>query len=337
MQHTTTIIGHPDYNFNHCASIIVREGYSAIVGYCGRECTDEQRVFIYNNGKYATLEPKTGNPIIWEFDDKINILYSKFEDIAPDGSKPNTPVERWKYCSNYYFQVNASSFDDYIKNDTIHGDFIEKNSTKIDDMFGLLARCQPIIFNGECLIPMYKEKNPICEIWSLNDSKLYKKSSFGEVTNEWCEENNVIPSSLGHGVAIQPTLAITNNSLTAYMRNVSRNHEHAWYSKSKDGINWSELKQTRIPNENNSLIYVNDNKRPYVVYNTNRTRSDIRLLATASGKSIPLGRILHSYGRESYSYPNYAWGENCLHIVHSNCGMIAHHMLTKKYLEEVFG
>jgi hypothetical protein len=338
MQHTTTIIGHPDYSFNHCASIIANGSHPIIIGYCGRECTDEQRVFIYYKGCYHLLGPKTGNPIIWEHEETINILYSKFKDIAPDGSKPNTPVERWKYCSNYHAQISAYHFEEDWW-DSKKKNVIESQSTEIDDMFGLLARCQPIVFNGECLIPMYREKDPMCEIWALKDGKIYKKSAFGKVTKKWCEENEVVLSNLGSGVAIQPTLAIVKDGLIAYMRNVSRSHSCAWYSKSEDGIKWSELKQSRIPNENNSLIYVNSDyeEHKYVIFNPVRDRSDIRLMSTRSGKSIPLGKAIFSYGRESYSYPNYAWNHDDLHIVHSNCGMIAHHILTKKYLEKTFG
>lgn len=334
MRHITNIIGHPDYSFNHCSSIIVPHKIGqVIVGYCGRECTDEQRVFIFYNGQYITLEPKTGNPIIWQHDNKINILYSKFEDISEDGSdKPYSPVDRWKFCSNHHIQIDSDKF----LNEGF--DAFRNESTKVDGMFGLLARCQPVVFNSECLIPMYREKDPLCEIWLLNGKELVKKSSFGMVDSEWMTLNNAMNSNLGAGIAIQPTLAISKNGLTAYMRNVSRSNKTAWVSSSSDGIIWTALMPTLIPNENNSLVYINseDKKHKYIIYSSDRSRSDIRLFNTAKKKSINIGRELYSCGRISYSYPNYAWDGDDLHIVHSNCGMIAHHVLSKKYLEKVF-
>ena len=341
MQHLTSILGHPDYSFNHCSSIVISsKSDPIIVGYCGQECTDEQRVFIYFNEKYITFAPKTGNPIIWKYRTKIHILYSRYEDVDGNGLRPLNPVERWKFCSNHHIELEEKELLNRLKH---FPDTIEKESTEISDMFGLLARCQPVEFKGECLIPMYREKDPICQLWSLSsDDHLIFKSSFGEIPAD-VAGNMSVNSSLGYGAAIQPTLETSNDKLTAYMRNVSRSQKYAWTCKSSDGVIWSDITDKPfIPNENNSLIFINseDPRHRYIVFNPDRTRSDIRLINVLNKKAISLAITV--YGRHnSYSYPNYAWNKNDelnveLHIVHSNCGMIAHHILSKKYLEKVF-
>jgi hypothetical protein len=337
MRHLTSILGHPDYNFNHCASIVIpSKSDPIIVGYCGQECTDEQRVFIYFNEKYITFAPKTGNPIIWKYGTKIHILYSRYEDEDSSGLQPLTPVERWKFCSNHHIQLEENEL---IKRLKYFPDTIEKESKEIPEMFGLLARCQPVEFNNECLIPMYREKDPICHIWTLSsDDHLIFKSSFGAIPAD-VAGNMQVTSSLGYGAAIQPTLETSDGKLTAYMRNVSRSQKYAWTCTSPDGVVWSDITDKPfIPNENNSLIFINsdDPKHRYIVFNPDRTRSDIRLINLSKKRSIQLGRILYLSERNSYSYPNYAWDKDELHIVHSNCGMIAHHILSKKYLEKVF-
>ncbi|CAK0760312.1 hypothetical protein CCP1ISM_90007 [Azospirillaceae bacterium] len=329
MFHHSNLIGYQEL-FNHCASIAVVNNNPIIVGYCGQECTDEQRVFIYYKGRYKLLRKKTGNPIIWVHQKKINLLYSEFEDIAPDGSRPLSPVERWKYCSNHHVQFKIS--------DLALNQDIESKSSKIDSMFGLLARCQPVVYNNDLLIPMYREKNPRCEIWSMdNDNKFFIKGMFGEMDNN-SAYNFKATSSLGIGAAIQPTIGITKDGLVALNRNVSRDHKNAWISRSNDGVTWSMIEQSTVPNENNSLVYINneEERHKYLVYNTSRDRSDIRLYNFMKKQSIQLGTPLVGYGRLSYSYPNYIWDVNDLHIVHSNCGMIAHHVFSKEYLEKAF-
>ncbi len=336
MHHNIDLIGHPDFSFNHCASIIVLpqidfcKDKSVIVGYCGAECTDEQRVFIYFNGKYTEFKPRTGNPIIWIHNSRVNILYSIFEDMSSDGSVPLSPVDRWKFCSNHHINL---SIKDFIRKLQYAPDTIEEESIRVNDMFGLLVRCQPISSQQDCFIPMYREKDPVCELWSLSsDNHLIFKSRFGESSEQ---------SHLGQGVAIQPTFFHKNGRLCSLMRNVSRSYQYAWASF-YDEEKWSKIEQTKIPNENNSLVYVCgfSDLHEYIVFNPDRTRSDIRLHHIKSNNSISLRSDIKGT-RNGCSYPNYAWSgdsnENCeLHIVHSNCGMIAHHTFSIDFLAKTF-
>jgi hypothetical protein len=314
MRHNINLIGGD--TFNHCASITIINNTPIIVGYCGQECTDKQRVFIYHNNEYIYLENKTGNPIIWNYEDKLNIIYSKFEDKDKNGNYPLYPVERWKYCSNHHIQLSL----DNIKLKEI------PKSKEIPEMFGLLARCQPIMFNNECLIPMYREKNPRCEIWSFDGNEFTNKSIFGETDHI---------SNLGRGCAIQPTLMIENNELIALCRNVAQPpFNKAWFSKSPDGVIWSELEESNIPNMNNSLVCIGYNNTNYAVYNQDRSRSDIILRDLHKATSTQLG-IGRANNLLSYSYPNYALDGENLHIVHSNSKMIAHHIFDKEFLDWV--
>lgn len=342
MRHTIDLLKFSE-DPHHCSSIAfgnVSSMYSdtIIACYHGRECTDHQRVhvYVYNQTKstkyHLDLEPKTGNPIVWNQDGKVFIFYSRFADINKDGNPVEMkrgPVERWQYCENFLAELAME--DEKLK---------LKNVEKIDDAFGLLARCQPITINGKTLIPLYREKDPICEIWEY-DNGLKKRSEFGGDSQHLMEQYNFSIHYLGDGVAIQPTLVEIKGTLYAFCRNVCRganDKKKAWTTHSIDnGFTWQPLKASGIPNHNNSLIAIDrDGKDCYFVLNLDPGRSDIFLYDSRTKGQISLATPIVSDYKQSFSYPNYAWHNNILHIVHTNSGLIAWHQFDKDFLDEIF-
>lgn len=334
---------------HHCSSIAVDNGGYWIALYHGQECQDEQRVAVCYRDKNdqrpytvtVDLEDKTGNPIVWKFQDQVYLLYSYFTDATSSGSPIDygrRPVDRWKNCINYLAKLSYENGE--IK--------IEKVG-EIDGMYGLLARCQPLVENNRVLLPMYREEDPLCQIWSFNGYNFVKLSEFGEMTYDIAQDlprSGMAPGSLGNGYAIQPALMKTDGTYYAFCRNVCRpvspgadDNFKAWVFSSKDCKNWSEVKMSGIPNHNNSLMVVNrGNNDGFVIFSTNRSRKDMILFGTNSKNSIHLERNLTSRRRSSFSYPNAAWdSEGGLHITHTNSGIIAWHYFDKEFLSEAFG
>jgi len=349
MHHNTKFISY-GRELHHCASITKNiDGYF-IANYIGKECTDFQRVVIGFFDKPAghvidstELHNKTGNPIVWTFKDQAYLLYSYFSDSTKDGlpiSYGSRPVERWKNCTNHLAKID-----------------FDGNKVKVEDvgmingMYGLLGRCQPLIEKDRVLLPLYREEDPLCQIWSFDGSGFNKLSDFGELTAELAgrlPEIGMTTGSLGAGVAIQPSLVYHNGSYHAYCRNVCRamNKESdlkftAWAAKSPNCEEWSPVKLSGIPNHNNSLAVIHrnydDEKDGFVVFNTNRYRNDMILYGIKNKISL---NLQHNFkrSRQSFSYPNLMWEDDSLHVVHTNCyGMIAWHYFDKEYMIEAFG
>lgn len=306
---------------SHCSSIAFDDDDGMwITFYTGPECSDDQRVHVmYKNNdsnyyKLMTLPVKTGNPVIWCYNNQIYLMYSLFKDIDNAGNKPGKMVERWKFCDNYLLKLRFNGSEIIIESE----DFIE-------DGFGLLGRCQPIMFNNKILIPLYREKDPRCEIWTIENDKMIRLSTFGEVTGG---DNRYF----GSGVAIQPTLTYHENGIVAYCRNVDKMKNFAWFTTSNDGINWGKLIQSSIPNHNSSLILIpnpNPDLNPAILYNPTVDRSSLLLNKYMIGIPIKNRRL-------SYSYPNYAYdNDENLHLVYTNCGLIAHQIIYKEVLSEI--
>lgn len=332
MKHITQFIKIANDN-HHCSSITfgnTPEPAYIIAFYHGQECRDNQRVSVYVNGHHVDLEPKTGNPIVWNENGKVMILYSKFTDADKDGNpvKMNRgPVERWQYCENYLAEVTYTNKIEL------------KNIRKIDDAFGLLARCQPVKVDGKTLIPLYREKDPICEIWEYDNNAIKKRSEFGAGYEEIVDEFGLEYNYLGNGVAIQPTLIEANGALHAFCRNVCNgfdNKRKSWVTTSLDnGFTWQPMKYTGIPNHNNSLVAIPKENEFYLVLNHTANRYDIVLYDMVSKNQISLATPI-SKKRLSFSYPNYTWVDDKLNIVHTNSGIIAWHQFDKEFLNEVF-
>src|SRR5579864_1943459 len=169
MKHTVELISVADNTLHHCASMVVVPSFGRIVAaYLGPECEDEQRVFVQaidNPKLFIKLPQKTGNPLLWRdaLSGTIYLLYSLFEDKDDQGNKPATMVQRWMYCSLWLAELDTATFK-------------LVNKHKVEDGFGFLARCAPYITSGRTYIPLYREKDPRCEIWEIRNGSLYRVS-----------------------------------------------------------------------------------------------------------------------------------------------------------------
>jgi len=329
---------------HHCASIAHCYAGTFLAFYVGKECTDEQRVVIYfksNHGYEAHIElpNKTGNPVIWNQNGDIKLLYSTFEDEDEKGEKPRTPVDRWKFCNNWLCDVGLGS----ILSDNGRPAIGYSNIRKIDGAFGLLGRCAPYVYKGEAYLPLYREKNPQCEIWKYTNDTLEHYSTFGSVDHNWISKEGLSPGSLGIGVAIQPTVFQKDDKLVAYCRNTARlpamREMFAWYTVSEDGgKTWSDLTKSGIPNHNNSIVVSNRKDRNYMVFNLDARRQKLCLFNPESKQINYLSYAVLHNRRSSFSYPNYTWDENDnLHIVHTNCQVIAWHTFDMEFLDISLG
>lgn len=343
MYHNTSFISYGSA-MHHCASITQdKSGGFFVVNYYGRECTDDQRVVIgyaLKHGMIADhikLDEKTGNPIVWNFKDEVYMICSQFTDMTEDGTPIDygrSPVNRWKNCRNYLFKLE---FDG--------SRIIKKKYGEILGTYGLLARCQPLVEDDRVLLPLYREEDPLCQVWRFTlddgDPIIEKMSEFGEMSDKLsdiCAKNGMTFGNLGDGVAIQPTIICKNGKYVAFCRNVCRplfgdgDKSLAWISTSNDCIKWDSMNVCGIPNHNNSLVAVNyDSVGDLLVFNTNRSRSDMILYNVNSRNQIDLS---HSFkGRKSFSYPNMIIdNDGNLHIVHTNCGVIAWHVFDESYV-----
>ena len=324
---------------HHCASIaLVPAGFGfdyAITFYYGKECTDDQRVvvcFMNKDGSVGSkiyLEHKTGNPVLFNYGNKLFLLYSVFTDATEDGipiDYGRRPVRRWMNCDNYIAEIIKANEG-----------FELSNINKIDGAYGRLARISPSLVattkeGNKLLIPMYREEDPICEIWTFDGEKVEKLSEFGLPQDDL----SYAQGSLGEGYAIQPTLFHHKGSIHALCRNVTRDHENAFYFNSQDGgATWSKASLAQIPNHNNSISSVNHNDDVYFVYNLERSRNSMVLSSINSNMRMPIHRPMPT-PRVSYSYPNMISCGDALHVVHSNCSKIVWHRFDKDFLDECF-
>lgn len=282
------------YNdFNHCASVTTFRDRSYIVYYSGRrECSDSQCVIInkiFPNGEkyFRLLEPKTGNPIIFTFRDKLYLIYTKF---TKELSELDRVVDRWKHCDLYACEVNPETL-----------------STSEPILIGskLLARCQPLILDDECIIPLYMEsyKNWHGEVYKMNPDMTFEKmGNIGKDIPRWNNGN----------ILIQPTIWHEKH-FKAFARNITQKHQ-TWMAESLDGKIWTDPHlKPEYPNWNNSIVVFNNKGKEYVIWNNtnNYLRSDLTL--------APLwhpSNVIKNFGNGSY--PNAHSDENGrIHIVYT--------------------
>jgi len=336
MEHSIKLITRSNDNLqHHCSSIAEDDDGYWITYYYGRECSDDQRVtvgFAKDPGiilEYKDFDYLTGNPIVWCFEGQVYLMYSFFTDETEDGAKIEYGgglVERWKNCRNYLAKLNYRN-----------GNIECEELGEIPGSYGLLARCQPLVEDGRVLIPLYRESNPVCKIWEFNGGKLFELSEFGGVFDgcvEMLERDHLSFGNLGYGYAIQPSLTSHEGRYLAFCRNVCRpfsnnTKRNSWVFKSDDCLIWYGPYTSGIPNHNNSLVVSGD----YVVFNTNKYRSDIWLYNFKTKRRVSLNYQISGY-RNSFSYPNMMWDQwGNLHIVHTNCNIsIAWHTLDRKLL-----
>ena len=308
--------------FHHCASVVDTTLGPVIVGYVGQECTDLQRVFVWHNGNTIQLETKTGNPIVWEQNGRLLMMYSLYKDIDSSGNTPINPVQRWMYCDNYIVGIVISPH------------FLSVGIPElIPGGFGLLARCTPTVVDGVTLLPLYREMHPQCEIWEDDGGWIKRR---GVIDNVDPSIERIVYGPLGKGVAIQPTLFNHDGKLIAWCRSVTPTYRYAWQSKSEDkGYSWSPLLPTALPNFNSSLVVFDDGS--YVIHNPTKERDIIYIENMKTRKKLALGHApskVIAGQRRSFSYPNYCWSldKKTVYVVHTNTERIALHEFSLDFL-----
>jgi len=341
-------------HMHHCASLIQdRYGSFWLAFYLGPECTDDQHVVVQHyvgDEVNATLHlrKKTGNPVLFESDGDIYLIFSEFGDHTEEGEFVRelalAPVERWKYCRNFIAKVVDERGE-------LHWELHLKEEREIPNAFGLLTRQTPIklpqamaeSWGYTHVIGMYREQNPLCCLWGWKSDRYegsLQRISYFAAVEDGFDRQRWYMSPLGEGVAIQPALLVEGNRLFAFCRNVARvrgNDCRAWMMVTSTGGNWTTPVQSIIPSHNNSVAVCSYLQRPWVVCSTNEYRNDLWLIDTRSRTRIDL-RVPIGGRRWSYSYPN-MWVDNDerLHVVHTNCQRIAWHTFDKAYMVAVTG
>lgn len=326
----------------HCATICpIADGY-LIAYYLHPECSNTQKVqlryvttnmskLLKNEYKVIaqyTFYNKTGNCIL--IPDPINkskatIIYSYFNDT--DGTKfPTRNVHRWMYCSNWIADVTIGT------KRQLH--YLESN-IKIDNIkpfptqptTGFLVRINPIKVHDQWLLPMYHENPCYGQIMKSTNTKDWRTSGHIGLHT---------PTKLNNK-SIQPSLWWDGTTLYSLSRDMS-GKGYAWYSESSDlGESWSEIIQTNITNDNNSIAVINDNtKFPYAIWNEGEKRR--RLILGRLQSSFSISPIIKLNTLNNASYPNYCIDDNKIHIVHTEYAtvgpaLIMHHIIDKQELD----
>jgi hypothetical protein len=312
--------------FGHCASICSAQDKIWLTYYQGPECSNQQRVIVDcfdNDIKIASkrFAPLTGNCVLIPKKTGVKIIVSKFEDIDSNDNTPQSPVERWMFCSNWACTLSLS--DGVIKN-------TRPIRIPLHPAVGYLTRCNPINHNDQWLLPLYREHNCHGLILASKD------------TNRWVilgtigRIDNISNDRFGSGILIQPTLWHDGIILHSLSRDVSRNRL-AWYSKSiNDGKDWSMPMPSKISNYNNSLVMVHDNtSEPWLIWNYGASRLMLTLGKWQPNtlSAIPILKLNLS---SSASYPNYCFdNQRRLHIVHSDSGPIIQHIFDQEMLTKL--
>lgn len=295
--------------FNHCSSVCPLSTGSLLAWYSGSgECRDDQSVhliFIRKGvSEIVRIGDKTGNPILWSTNDGHAILlYSKFEDTRTI----YRIVDRWKHCSLWIQHV------EYHNGIQLLGDPI-KVAEPADH---LLARCNPIAFDGRLLIPLYDEVNAEGVIAEFRKDSIEFIGRIGEYM-------------------IQPTLWVEGDKICSLSRNFKSQKINAQYSQSLDGgKTWSNPISTKILNNNNSLHVLNFDGLNYLIWNDTggKHRSNLSIGEIISeDKTISVNKIemIGQYG----SYPSMAIANERLVFSFTASRKIQYHEWNRKALRD---
>lgn len=228
--------------FNHCSSIChFADGYF-VAHYAGlNECSEDQSVFLTFVRHRTAIDTikigsGTGNPVIWNEQDAIVMLYSRFED----SNTIKCLVDRWKYCSLW---VQKFSF---MHNKIYWSSLPVKLS---DASQHLLGRCRPVNFDGHLVLPLYDEVNRSNVLYQVDLFPSFKPLA-----------------TYGHQM-IQPTLWSSGGMLHSLSRNFNQTVQFAHYNQSADGSRWSDSKESSIYNTNNSCHAFTFNSINYLIWN----------------------------------------------------------------------
>lgn len=301
-------------DFNHCASLCPCSDGVLAAWYSGSgECRDDQSVHITYISNSRSLPPirigdKTGNPIIWREDQRVWLLWSKFEDIKPI----QILAERWRFCSLWIQEVTLS------EEIQLHEPKMLAGPTE-----HLLARTNPIIVGGKTLLPLYDEVRRQCVIYSGKNGEFEEISRYG---------NHII----------QPALWVDDNSHIDGERRIhslSRNFGNrkkiaAYYFSDSDGESWSHGGYSFFKNVNNSLAVHQWGGKHVVLWNDSESIYRINMTLGTIGweSSVPAPIAIANINPRHGSYPCFCVDDdNLLHFAFTNHSrQIEYHVWNKK-------
>lgn len=308
----------------HCATICKYKKNIIIAYYEGQECTNNQRVVIeiWAGDKLIlrnSLYPKTGNCVLAPSNNRLELIYSYFNDTNMDGKvcSINGQVRRWQYCSNWVAEIKS------IQLDNTEVVYFNTKALQIQPSIGFLTRCNPITVDNERILPLYHEKYAY--------GRIMKQSNY----SDWYTCGDIGMNNPRGFRMIQPTLWC-DGSLHSLSRNFSNEKSFAIYSRSVDmGHTWSEPKLSEIDNHNNSLVVAHDStSNPWVIWNYGYRRNNLVLGKLDGLKAVPLLKLNKTING---SYPNYCWDKGDLHIVHTDGVKIVHHKFSRSELSSLEG
>jgi hypothetical protein len=310
--------------FNHCSSVCPFNDGVLITWYSGfGECLNDQSVHCIFIDKYGMsgilrLGDKTGNPIAWEYDGKLFILWSRFEDTGDISN----PVNRWKYCSLWIQECYIGLSNGNNRYDI---KLLDKPQMLSGPEDGLLARCNPIAIDGEILLPLYHESQRHGVIMKG------KNKSFRTIGN------------IDGADIIQPTLWESGGIIHSLSRDFSSHSalNKARYSLSEDrGMTWSDPVPTNIHNRNNSIHVINYGDDDFVLWNNSSHGRDNLTLGILHYESLslegpkigiePIMVVNKVYG----SYPSIATHNSDLYFSYTtDRRTISYNLWSKEYVE----
>lgn len=293
--------------------------------YNGPECTDNQAVNINYIEKDKQLDqlrlpPKTGNMVLIPMNQKeACLIFSLFNDT--DGiSKPKTPVERWRFCTNWKCIIS-------FKSGRINISTPERFETEYN--VGHLTRCNPIFWKGLWFLPIYREHNVYGEILTSSDGYnwTYRAKIGDKITTT---------GKMGSGVLIQPTIWADDKCMYSLSRDVSGNNK-AWFSWSaNEGKDWHAPIPSKISNSNNSIVAIHMNiSSPLIVWNFGIGRGTLALGKFKDIVDLDCTPIEKLNEGNHASYPNYCFDQsNNLNIVFTDSGKIIRCVINRRMVDK---
>lgn len=310
----------------HCASICPHKDGVLISYYTGPECTDNQRVHVEYwekdelKGK-ITLPRKTGNAILVPAKrNQAVLVFSMFND-EKDGKRPQTPVDRWGFCTLWKTKLRFSNERLKAHDCTVLG---------VEPQIGLLPRCNPIRVDRKWYLPLYQEHDPHGVI--VNSKNGWDWEISGKIGTEDITHNG----RFGRGSLMQPSIWYDGKQFNVLCRDVSQS-KRAWHSSSVDAKTWTPPSSSVYDNCNNSIqAQAIKSSKPWIIWNRGPGRSSLMLgrfgdltVNMSAKASIQLNMFV---ARASYPNSCIDYSGN-LNIVHTEGFGLTHHVIDREALD----
>lgn len=274
-----------EYKALHSPSCCYYKEDLYVAFYAGeRECI-RQRVFVFKKEKgkfslFRALPPGSGNPVLMVLGDDLYCCYSRF-------TRPmtNDVFELWQTCYTSVERLSGAEKKQYVL------------STYC------CPRCNPhTLPNGAVLLPCYDESVAKGIFFFISENALLER---------------VFP--IGHDKqVIQPSVFMCGSAMMVLYRNFTKrlsmrpdDEKFALYSRMfispTCGIQFSQPQYSKIPNNNESVVGINDKEEnALVIFNAKSGRQDLTLgMASADSKGVLCSEnLLVLNDTVKASYPN---------------------------------